>query len=182
MSHASNITPGVYSRVIAFLAPLFLDPATGDAQAARLTAIAALDKETPRNDTELRLAALALAFSLGALDAVSRTADPGLTVSQRSQLNGNANALSRAALQHQKLLGLLRAEAPQADHPATQALPQSSAVPDLLAYARSAGSPLSRQQRRAAERQAEKILKRQEEAARLAQRAAALQERRAAAE
>jgi hypothetical protein len=172
MSHASTITAGVYSKVIAFLAPLFLDTAFGDPQAARLTATATLDSHKPRNDTELRLAALIMAFSLGALDALSRAANPDLTDNQVLRLRGNANALGRAAAQNQKLLDLLRAEAPPADQPVPQDMPESAAMPDLVAYARSAGSPLSRQQRRAAERQAEKMRKRQEASARLAQRSA----------
>jgi len=181
MATASNITPGVYSKVIAFLAPLFLDAAAQDPQAARLTAIATLDAHNPRNDTELRLIALITAFSLGALDALSRAANPDLTDNQAMRLRGNANALSRAAAQNQKLLDLLRAGAPAQEEAASQSLPASAATADLVFYARSAGSPLSRQQRRAAERQAEKTRKRQEEAARLAQRAAALQQQKQAA-
>lgn len=180
MASAANITPGVYSKVIAFLAPLFLDATSQDPQAARLTAIATLDAHKPRNDTELRLVALITAFSLGALDALSRAANPELTDAQALRLRGNANALSRAAVQNQKLLDLIRAAEPT-DQPAPQALPASTAVPDLVAFARAAGAPMSRQQRRAAERQAEKIRKRQEEVARLAQRAAAMQQQKQAA-
>jgi hypothetical protein len=181
MSQQPNITAVVFDKVIAFLAPLFLDASGGDPQTARLTAMSTLRDYDPRNDQELRLAALATAFTLAALDALSRAANPDLTDTQVLRLRANANALSRAAAQNQKLLDSLRAEIPPTDQPAPQGLPESTDLPDLAAYARSAGSPLSRQQRRAAERQAEKIRQRQEEAARIAQRAAALRQRQQAA-
>ena len=139
MSQSSNVTAGVDSKVIAFLAPLFLDATGGDQQAARLTAIATLDSHKPRNDTELRLAVLITAFGIDALSAMSRAANPEPADSQVLRLQANAAALSRAPAQDQKLPDLLRAEDPP---PEQQDLPASTAIPDLVAFARAAGAPL----------------------------------------
>ncbi len=94
MSHASNITAGVYGKVIALLAPLFVDTASGDPQAARLAAIATLEGHSPCNDTELRLVAVVTAFGLAALDAPSRASNPDLTDNQvlRRQAPGSRGA------------------------------------------------------------------------------------------
>ncbi len=171
MSHAPAITDVVFAKIVAFLAPLFLDTCCGDIEAARASAAAVLASYNARNDHELRLAALTLAFSLGALDALARAVNPELTDNQVLRLRGNANALNRAALLNQKALDELQSDRLAAPDEPMADLPASSATSDLVSFARTAPAPLSRQQRRAAERQAEKARKRQEAAARLVQRA-----------
>ena len=194
MSHPSTITAAVLNRVLAFLTPLFLDVVAGDVEAARQAAHALLDSYEARTNRELRLAALSIAFGFGALDALSRAVDPALAVAQVLRLRGNANALSRSAVQNETLLNKLHRQPPEATKAAPEPLPASTATPDLLSFVRgsvaqqtsSNSSPtvptpiLSRQQRRAAERQAEKQRKRQQEEARRMQRAIALQTSRAA--
>ena len=96
------------------------------------------------------------------------------------RLRGNANALNRAALLNEKALNALRAAASDEAPAASADLPASLEPADLVSFARQA-APLSRQQRRAMERQAEKAEQRRQEQARLAERAARLAERRGAA-
>ncbi|MDR3532259.1 MAG: hypothetical protein P4L90_17115 [Rhodopila sp.] len=198
MPHPATITAAVFEKILAFLAPLFVGAGTGDIGAAREAASATLSSYGARTDRELRLAALSIAFAFGALDALSRAADPELALNQVMRLRGNANALNRAAQQNETRLEKLRKQPPVAieeeaaeatPEAPTEALPASSATADLLAFARSKlksmmGAatpappapapvvPLSRQQRRAAERKAEKVRQRQQEEARRAQRAA----------
>ncbi len=195
MSHPSKITAAVLDRILAFLTPLFLDVVAGDAEAARQAAHALLDSYEARANRELRLAALAIAFGFGALDALSRAVDPALLVGQVLRLRGNANALSRSAVQNETLLNKLHKQPPEAGEAAAEPLPASTATSDLLSFARAPVVPpapsnasmappaavMSRQQRRAAERQAEKQRRRQQEEARRAERAIALQQSRTAA-
>jgi hypothetical protein len=199
MSLRSSITAAMFERILAFLTPLFLGSGTSDTGPAREAARETLSSYGARTNRELRLAALCIAFSFGALDALSRAANPELPMSQMMRLRGNANALNRAAQQNENRLEKLlkqpsvAAEAKDAvivteDAP-VDVLPASSATADLLAFARSklksmmSGptaatpalipvAPLSRQQRRDVERKTEKVRRRQQEEARRAQRTA----------
>jgi hypothetical protein len=177
MHRAPAITAVILDKILAFLAPLFLDVAAGDTEAAKAAAHALLASYNPRTDHELRHAALIIAFSFGALDALSRSAGAELSLNQVLRLRGNAGALNRAALQNQKALDVLRAASTD-ETPASEDLPASLEPADLASFARTS-APLSRQQRRAQERQAEKAEQRQQEQARLAERAARIAERRA---
>jgi hypothetical protein len=92
-------------------------------------------------------------------------------VNQILRLRGNANSLHRAAHKSQETLDRLQqadAEPPPED--AVEDLPISAKTPDLVAFTRPV--QISRQQRRAAERQAEKTRLRGLEEARRAERAA----------
>jgi hypothetical protein len=188
MLHVALFTAAALDKTLAFLAPLFLDKPTGDIGIARQAAKATLAGYAARTDRELRLAALIIAFSFGALDALSRAVDPTLSLNQMLRLRGNANALSRAAHQNEtRLLALQRrsgAEPPDEADRQADVLPASIATQDLVAFTRPApkaviaatpaapaAAPLSRQQRRDGERQAEKLRRREEEDARRAQRA-----------
>jgi hypothetical protein len=203
-----TITAAIFDKILAFLAPLFLVATTGDIGAAQEAASAMLGSYNPRTNRELRFAALSIAFAFGALETLCKAAGPELPLNQVLRMRGNANALNRSAQQNEARLEKLQkqpaveiepvaTEATQ-DAPAN-ALPASSAAADLLTFARSKlksmmsiappvasappivpapATPVSRQQRRAAERKAEKVRQRQIQAARLAQRTA---ERTAAA-
>src|SRR4051794_5854246 len=92
------ITAAVLDKLLGFLASLFRDMAADDG-AAREAARSSTATYGARDDRELRLAALSIAFSFGALDALSRAADPDLPPNQVLRLRGNTNALSRVALQ-----------------------------------------------------------------------------------
>jgi hypothetical protein len=202
MSHPATITAAVFEKILAFLAPLFLIAAS-DLDAAREAARAILASYGARTDRELRFAALSIAFGFGALEALSRASDPALGLNQVLRLRGNANALNRAAQQNESRLEKLRKQPPVAtETEAAEAtpnapaddLPASSTTADLLVFARSNLKsmmgvtapavppapapvvPLSRQQRRAEERKAEKVRQRQLEEARRAQRAAMARE------
>jgi hypothetical protein len=175
MHRASAITTVILDKILAFLAPLFLDVA-GDIGAAREAARALLESYEPRTIRELRHAALAIAFSFGALDALGRSANSELTLNQVLRLRGNANALNRAALQNEQALEALREQPPETEESAETAaldLPASLEPAELAKFARTAPA-LSRQQRRALERQAEKAVQRQQEQARHAERSAAM--------
>jgi hypothetical protein len=208
MSQPATITAAIFDKILVFLAPLFLIAATGDIGAAQEAASAMLGSYNPRTNRELRFAALSIAFAFGALETLSKAADPELALNQVLRLRGNANALNRSAQQNESRLEKLQKQPPVVidtlateatpDTPA-EALPASSATADLLTFARSKlksmmsiatpaasappivpvpATPVSRQQRRAAERKAEKVRQRQIQEARLAQRTA---ERTAAA-
>ena len=174
MLNPAAFTAAVLDRILALLAPLFLSAVGGDAAAARDAANALLASYEPRTNRELRFAALAIAFSFGALDALSRSADPALTLNQVLRLRGNANALNRAAQQNETRLDK-RSQQPEAAAPEESPdLPASSEIEDLVAFVRPAAAApmLSRQQRRFLERQAEKQHQREQEKARLEERVA----------
>jgi hypothetical protein len=210
MSQPATITAAIFDKILAFLAPLFLVAATGDIGAAQEAASAMLGSYNPRTNRELRFAALSIAFAFGALETLSKAADPELALNQVLRLRGNANALNRSAQQNEVRLEKLQKQPPvvietiateaTSDETAdalpasAAALPASSAAADLLTFARSKlksmmsiatpaasapsivlppATPVSRQQRRAAERKTEKVRQRQIQEARLAQRTAA---------
>ena len=179
------ITTAALDRILAFLAPFFLTGADGNPQAARFAAAETLQAYAARNEQELRLAAQIIAFSLRALDALARAAEPGLDLKAILRLNSSAATLHRAAMRCQKEFDRLHAQ----PLPPDQLLPQEETLivepPELLALAASiaqsvppagpaaaattpAAAPttpatlrLSRQQRRLAERLAERERRRQ---------------------
>jgi hypothetical protein len=104
------ITAAALDHILAFLAPLFLNGADGDAQAARVAAAATLHAYAARDEQELRLAAQVIAFSLRALDALARAAEPDLDIKAILRLNGSAASLHRAAMRCQKEFDRLRAQ------------------------------------------------------------------------
>lgn len=174
MLNPATFTAAVLDRILALLAPLFLAAVGGNAAAARDAANALLASYEPRTNRDLRFAALAIAFSFGALDALSRSADPDLTLNQVLRLRGNANALNRAAQQHETRLDK-RAQQPEVAVPEEiPDLPASGEIGDLVAFVRPAAAApgLSRQQRRFLERQEEKQHQREQEKARLEERVA----------
>jgi hypothetical protein len=165
-----SITRTVFDRVIAFLAKIFLPTCEYDPQRARDAALEALAEYDPRTNRELRLAALALAFSLGALDALSRAADDELSVNQVLRLRSSANALHRSASHAEQALAEEREAPEETGQEAVEIpLPDSTEPADMAAFARTT-PPLSRQQRRQRERDAEKRRLRQEAQARKAQK------------
>jgi hypothetical protein len=173
MSRPAAITAVALEKILGFLAPLFLTSAQCDLSTATAVARELLDSYGARTNREVRLAALTIAFSFGALDSLGRSVAVDLSVNQILRLRGNANSLHRAAHKSEEALDRLhRAEAGPAQEEPVEDLPASTELPDLVAFTRPV-PPVSRQQRRAAERQAEKTRLRQQEHARLAERAAA---------
>ncbi len=199
---SQSITAALLDRIIGLLAPLFLAATAGDVATARDAARGMLASYNSRNDEELRLHALVIAFGFGALDALAQASGPGLSLNQVMRLRSNATALSRAGHQNQAVLDRRRkqsaAEPAPEPEPAQTGLPDSLHTADLVAFARqgkraplasppdesallqqapldqprppspSAAAPLTRQQRRAAEREAEKRQRRLDHQARKA--------------
>lgn len=147
----------IRDRILSFLIPLFLTSANGDANRARQAVEALLASYNPRTAKELRLAALSIAFSFGALDALARSASQDATLNQVLRLRSNANALARSAAKAELALQAERSE-PSQDQ--DDSLPESTETQALVSFARSI-PPLSRQQRRHAERLAEKLRRQQ---------------------
>src|SRR4051812_12090635 len=110
MLNAASLTPAVLDCILTFLAILFLPSTAGDVPAARGAVAALLASYDVRTDRQLRLAALPIASSFGALDSLSRAAEPDLPVNQVLRLRGNANALNRAAHQNEAKLEKLTAQ------------------------------------------------------------------------
>ncbi len=183
MLNTTSISTPVLDRILALLAPLFLSVVGGDVDAARAAARDLLASYGPRTNRDLRLAALTIAFSFGALDALSRSADAELTLNQVLRLRGNANALNRAAEQNETRLEKHSRQHAAAVSEEPADLPASSETGDLVAFARANRSApeLSRQQRRFNERREEKQRRREQEAARLEERAARRMAEKAAA-
>ncbi|HVY17983.1 MAG TPA: hypothetical protein VHB27_22380 [Rhodopila sp.] len=164
----SGINAIVRERIRNFLIPLFLQDANDDADRARQAVDAMLESYDPRTTRELRLAALAIAFSLGALDALAKSASQDATLSQVLRLRGSANALARSSEKAEAALQAERVQpGPENDMEIT--LPASIDPHALVEFAK-AHLPLTRQQRRLAERQAEKHRRRQEQVTRQAMR------------
>ncbi|HVY16643.1 MAG TPA: hypothetical protein VHB27_15570 [Rhodopila sp.] len=167
-----NFSPSIFDCIVAFLLNLFLPTNDHDPVRARAAVLEALAEYGPRSNRELRLAALSLAFSLGALDALSRATDQDLTLNQVLRLRSSANTLHRSARQADETLADERREpeiAPQETTQPNPFLPMSTEPHDLIDFARSMGL-LSRQQRRRLEREEAKVRRRQEIQARQAAR------------
>jgi hypothetical protein len=165
-----GVTAAFLDRIITLLAPLFLAATGGDVEAARDTVRVTLASYNARNDTELRLAALIVAFGFGALDALGKAVNPGLSLDQVMRLRSHATALSRAGHQNQAVLDKLHKQGSGESAPARTDLPASTEAEDLLAFARmparskAPAAPPTGPQRRAAE----KAKRQQEYRARLA--------------
>ena len=76
-----SINPAVLDRIIGLLTPLFLCSSENDVLTARHAADRLLGTYNVQTEEELRLAAEIIAFGFGALDALSQSMAPGLTVS-----------------------------------------------------------------------------------------------------
>ncbi len=177
MSQPAAVTSAFLDKILTLLAPLFLTAAGGKLEVARDAVRSTLTCYNARTDEELRLAALIVAFSFGALDALSQAASPDLSLNQILRLRGNAVALSRASNKNEAALDQLHEQDPAAEaEPAEPELPASIETPALVAFARTAAAPrtqaaeapMTRQQRRAAERAAEKAKRQQDYQARRA--------------
>jgi hypothetical protein len=188
------MTPVMLDTVLGHLAPHFLATTNGDLPAARHAASHLLAAYNAATEEELGLAGEIVTFTFHALEALSEAAAPDLSTNQKLRLRGSAVSLSREAHKAQRKLDQLRKArltvSPQsatqpsitiAEKPGTPETtpekPASSAALGLVelaqevidASSRTGGAQtwaLSRQQRRAAERIAEKLKRNQAEHAR----------------
>lgn len=110
MSLSAIITPAILDKVIGLLVPLLIDSAGGDLPTARHAATSLLADYEPQTEEELRLAAEIIGFGFGALDALSQSMAPDLTLNAILRLRGSANAQHRCANQCQRTLDKLRKE------------------------------------------------------------------------
>ncbi len=178
MSLATIITPAILDKIIGLLVPLFLTGAAGDLLTARHAASRLLADYQPETEEELRLAAEIICFGFGALDALSQSMAPNLTLNAILRLRGSANTQQRSANQCQRTLDKLRTQRRrvQADQITERPAPriaeaepvtlETVTLSDCEQIAQHTGPAviLSRQQRRAAERKAGKAQRKQAEA------------------
>lgn len=189
---ATAITPAILDTVMAHLAPHFLTATNGDLQAARHAAghlLAAYNAET---EAELDLAAAIVSFAFHALEALAEAAAPDVPLNKKLRLRGSAVSLSRESHKAQRKLDQLqraRLTPPVQSEPPTPPPPDRPGTDQalgLIEFARQAlegniktgGTPAwtpTRQQRRAAQRIADKINRNKAEQARREARAAAIQ-------
>jgi len=151
MSLFPNISAIFLDTIVSGLIPWLLTAAGGDASAAReatLLLLASYDVET---EEELRLAAEITSYGLSALDALSRSVNPDLSLGAVLRLRGSANTAQRSKNQCQRVLDRLRKErrldvAPAETQPPAEQVATDAPVPTGPEF------HLSRQQRRAVER------------------------------
>ena len=192
MSFPITIAPAILEKIIGLLVPLFLTETGGDLLAAQHAARCLLADYDVETEEELRLAAEIIGFGFGALEFLSQSMAPGLTMNAVLRLRGSANAQHRSANQCQRTLDKLRKDRRIAKAEARNSRPaqdterkeivgpkrmMSNDRPSSSEKAPSDVSPIdlsrpdlsrpdlssSRQQRRAAERKAEKAKRKQAE-------------------
>lgn len=148
MSQQAVVSPAFLDQILTLLAPLFLAAAGGDSEAARDAVRQTLAEHRARNDNELRLSALVVAFGFGALDALSKAANKDLSLDEVMDLRDSAIALSTAEHQSQLTLDKLQKRPPTAAMPAD--LPASAESRDLVAFASSFDADAQGGQRKSA--------------------------------
>jgi hypothetical protein len=167
-----NITPLFLDYIIGLLVPLFRTAAGGDEAAACHTAKCLLASYDVETEDEMRLAAAIASFSFGALDALSKSMDPDLSLNAMLRLRGSANAQHRSAHQCERRLDKLRkerrslttgieTELPAPEPPTNQTCVPSASQPGPVQPRTEI--TVSRQQRRAIERTVAKAQRHQTE-------------------
>ena len=175
------ITPATLDTILGHLATHFLAGANNDLPTARHAASHVLAAYGAETEEELRLAAEIISFGFHALEALSEAASPDLPAPEKHLLRGTAVNLSRESHKSQRKLDQLRRARLAASKP-LEPSPQDKPDPDpahrLIEFAKDAfGSQNwtpTRQQRRAAERIAEKLRQHEAEQARREARQATL--------
>lgn len=159
--------PEAFLQTIVYqIACLLLEGAAGDMEAARHAAATLIGAYAPRTDTELRLAARAIAFNLQAGEALAQAADPQMPLTRVIRLRSGAVSLSREAEKAERRLEKLRQErledqpeAPAEDSPRAE---KTTALIDdnrkVAAYAQAHGLSWTEalRQRRREQRRAER--------------------------
>jgi hypothetical protein len=120
----ANTLPGtlpaaILDTILARLALLFLIGAKGDEAAARHAAAEMLASYQPQTTAELRLAANAISFSFHALEALSQSAHPDMSLNKILRLRGSAVSLSRESFKAERRLDEVQ-HARRAGHPEPQ--------------------------------------------------------------
>lgn len=135
MSPSIRTTPAMLDTVLGHITPHFLAATNVDLPAARHAAHRLLAAYDTRTDAELELAADIVSFGFHALEALSDSVAPDLTLNQKLRLRASAVSLSREAHKaRSKLDQLIRTRAtasvtPEADAASDAALGQPAASP-----------------------------------------------------
>jgi hypothetical protein len=122
----TNLPEAFLQTFIHQIALLLLNGAGGDMEAALHAAKATIASYNPRNETELRLAARIISFSLQSGEALAQAADPQMPLTRVLRLRTGAVSLAREAEKAERRLEKRR-EAP-IDEPA--AAPEPVAEPE----------------------------------------------------
>ena len=130
--------------IVAFLTPMFLVSAGGDAAVARAAAAQTVESYTARNPLHLLAIAQMIALGFGVLSSISLSMADSLSIPTILRLRGNAASLNRAAEQCRRALA---GNATQ-DHPACEFDPQTEQLHEEATIAR-----LARAEQRLAEMQ-----------------------------
>lgn len=171
MSLPAAITPAALDTILGHLATHFLASANGDLSTARHAAshmLAAYDAET---EEELRLAAEIVSFGFHALEVLSEAASPDLPAAEKCRLRSSAVSLSRESHKSQRKLDQLRrarlaaSPPPEMEDPPPPGTDPAFRLIEFAQEALGTGNGTggaqawtpTRQQRRAAQRIAEKL-------------------------
>jgi hypothetical protein len=119
MSLPSTLPAAILDTILARLALLFLIGAKGDEAAARHAAAEMLASYQPQTTAELRLAANAISFSFHALEALSQSAHPDMSLNKILRLRGSAVSLSRESFKAERRLDQVQQDR-RAGHPEPQ--------------------------------------------------------------
>jgi hypothetical protein len=134
----ATINQATLDTVIGRLALLFITGAAGDLIAASQAASQMLGAYNVETNEELRLAAEIVSFSFHALEALSQTDDPDLSLNRKLRLRGSAVSLSRESHKSQRKLDALqrarRAGIPTAGIPAQAQPTNRPKVDNALAH------------------------------------------------
>jgi hypothetical protein len=95
VSAFTAIHPAILNTVLGRLTLLVLTGANGDMEAARQAAGQMLESYDPQTESELRLAASIISFSLHSLEALSQAATPEMPMTKILRLRSGAVSLSR---------------------------------------------------------------------------------------
>ncbi|WP_428493000.1 hypothetical protein [Rhodopila sp.] len=132
MSQPPATNPAILDTVLGHLARHFLVATNGDLPAARDAAGCLLAAYHTTTDAELELAADIVSFSFHALEALSDSAAPDLSLNQKLRLRAGAVNLSREGHKaRRKLDQLMSARADASQAPADLA-PKAAAAPPPL--------------------------------------------------
>jgi hypothetical protein len=172
MNPFAAVDPVFLDTIIGLLVPWFLIAAGGDVTAARRTAECILASYDVETEQEIRLAAEITSFGFGALEGLRDSMDPELKLNAVLRLRGSANTQHRSANQCQRTLDKLRkerrmaAEVVEAQPPVSEDRNDTPQAPQSNQTAPAqprATITLSRQQRRAMQRAADKAQRKQTE-------------------
>jgi hypothetical protein len=131
--------------IITLLTPMFIAAAGGNLDLARLAATETLDSYRVQSDCDLLTAALAIGFSLAALNALSRSMEDGISLDLALRLSSSANACNRSVQQNRKALTRPIPEPPALPpHPSEPDFDEAEVIAAIAATRQRADNNLTR--------------------------------------